>query len=111
VTIGRRLHIAIDWWRYVTTPNIWPTRWQDRLFRGHVSFGDPLNMGRGRGPSRVTIYGANAMHWAINVWVRGSYWCFHPTTRTFGGRWRWYFYISPDGTPCAATFHLGTRHE
>lgn len=70
-------------------------RWQDRILRGHIRIG------------RATIYGANAMHWAVNVRWRGTYWCFHPTTRTFGGHWRWYFYISRNATPWAATFLLG----
>jgi hypothetical protein len=56
---------------------------------------------------RTVIYGANAMHWAINVWWRGNYWCFHPSTRTFGGRWPWYFYISPDATPTRAIYGRG----
>jgi hypothetical protein len=63
-------------------------RWQDRWFRGHVSLG-PL-----------TVYGANAMHWALNLRTRWGFLCFHPTTRTFGGLWRWYLYLSRDGTPC-----------
>ena len=79
----------------MVTPNIYPSRWQDRLFRGHVRLGP------------MVVYGANAMHWAINVRWRGTYWCFHPTTRTFGGYWPWYFYVSPNGTPSKATFRLG----
>lgn len=72
-------------------------RWQDRIFTGHVSWF------RGR----VVIYGANAMHWALNVRFRGEWWCFHPTTRTFGHRWPWYFYISEDATPTTARVHWG----
>lgn len=83
------------WARYVVTPTIWPHRWQDRLFRGHVTVGP------------VTIYGANAMHWAINVWWLGHYWCVHPHTRTYGGSWPPYFYISRDGTPQTACFMVG----
>lgn len=83
------------WFDYVRTPAVFPDRWQDRLFRGHVNVGP------------VTIYGANAMHWAVNAWFRGAYWCFHPTTRTFGARWPWYFYISRDATPSSATFAIG----
>lgn len=79
-------------------------RWQDQWFTGHVSF---LRTRRD-GPARITIYGANAMHWAINVWTkRWGFVCFHPTTRTFGGRWPWYFYVSPNATPWAATFKIG----
>lgn len=85
------------WVLFVTTPNIYPNRWQDRIFTGHKTIG------------RVTVYGANAMHWAINVQARGTYWCFHWKTRTFGATWPWYFYISKDATPYEATFKLGPR--
>lgn len=92
--MGSRLRRVARWLRYVLTRNVYPARWQDRLFRGHVSLGD----------HRVTIYGANAMHWAIEVHIRGLWWCFHPTTHTFGGHWPWYFYVSPDATPQSARF-------
>jgi hypothetical protein len=95
----RKLKRVSDWLWYVTTPRSWPGRWQDRLFRGHVTwrpFGVP-----------ITIYGANAMHWAVNVQWRGEYWCFHPRTRTFGGRWPAYFYISRDATPHTARVMWG----
>lgn len=84
----------LAWVRFVMTPNVWPERWQDRVFTGHFRIG------------RVTIYGANAMHWAVNIRGRRAYWCFHPPTRTFGGRWPAYFYISPDATPQSSTFCL-----
>lgn len=84
-----------QWLSYVIEPTPWPSRWQDRLFRGHVKIG------------RVTIWGANAMHWAINVWLLGHWWCFHPSTRTYGGRWPWYFYISKDATPQNACYLVG----
>lgn len=97
----------LAWVRFVVTPNTYPERWQDRLFMGHVSF-------RFLWLWPVTIYGANAMHWAINVWFRDAYWCFHPTTSTFstkGHKWGWYFYISRDGTPSRATFALGSARR
>ena len=87
----------LRWIQFVVTPNIYPDRWQDRLFRGHVSWFN----------HRVVIYGANAMHWAINIRWRGEWWCFHPPTRTFGGRWPAYFYISKDATPQGARVSLG----
>jgi hypothetical protein len=89
----KQLRRAIAWMRFVATPNVFPSRWQDRLFRGHVT----IHLG---GTTRVVIYGANAMHWAVNVAWRGEWWCFHPRTRTFGGQWPAYFYVSPDATPC-----------
>lgn len=71
-------------------------RWQDRWFVGHVT----------RGP--ITIYGANAMHWAVNIKTRRwGHLCFHPSTKTFGGRWPWYFYASPNATPTSATLAFG----
>ena len=88
-----------EWIKYIKTPNIYPSRWQDRLFRGHVNIGP------------VTIFGANAMHWAINVRFCGAYWCFHPRTRTYGGLWRAYFYISRDATPYSAKFKLGRKWQ
>jgi len=83
------------WLKYVTTPNAFPKRWQDRLFRGHVNIGP------------VTIYGANAMHYAVNIHFRKEWICFHPRTRTFGGKWPAYFYISRDATPQSARLHFG----
>ena len=85
----------VNWLKFIVTPNIYPERWQDRVFRGNVSLGP------------ITVYGANAMHWAINIQFRGKYWCFHPRTRTFGGYWPWYFYVSYDATPQGATFRRG----
>jgi hypothetical protein len=85
----------------VVTPRVYPKRWQDRLFRGHKGF-TVLGV-------YVVVFGANAMHWAIEVDWRGTYWCFHPTTRTFGGYWPWYFYVSPDATPQEATFKLNKK--
>lgn len=73
----------------------------DRIWRGSLSLL----------AHRVVIYGANAMHWAVNVRVFGNWVCFHPTTRTFGGRWPWYFYISPDATSFRATFGFGPGYD
>jgi hypothetical protein len=88
---------VLRWLLYVVTPRTYPARWQDRLFRGHVSVGP------------VVLYGANAMHWAINVWAFGYWWCVHPRTRTFGGDWPAYFYVSRDATPTRARFRLPRR--
>ena len=85
----------IGWLRFVVTPNIYPARWQDRLMQGHIRWGP------------VVLYGANAMHWAINVKIGRNYWCAHPPTRTFGGKWPGYFYVSPDATPQKALFMAG----
>ena len=75
-------------------------RWQDEWFTGHVSLG------------RLTIYGANAMHWALNFWTRKwGYICFHPPTKTFGRKWSWYFYISRNATPGDAIWGIGPGFE
>ena len=75
-------------------------RWIDRVFTNHVSIG-----------GWFCLYGANAMHWALNVKTRWGYFCAHPTTRTFGGRWPWYVYLSPDATPTAAHWGFGPGFE
>ena len=53
----------------------------------------------------VTIFGENAMHWAIDIRTqRFGYVCFRLPLRCFGVWWPLYFYCSPDGTPTKATF-------
>lgn len=69
--------------------------WFERNLGGHVSFWG------------VTIYGFNAMHVAVNIRTRWGFICFHPTMRVFGKWWPWYFYISPDATPCNVRFGCG----
>jgi hypothetical protein len=69
----------------------------------HLSFaenflGGHLNIGP------VTIYGENAMHWAVNIRSRWGYICFRLPFRSMGRWWPLYFYVSPDATPGRATF-------
>lgn len=62
-----------------------------KRFSGHVSIGP------------ITIYGANAMHFAVNIAVRGAgYVCFKPWTYCFDYWWRPYLYMSRDATPTNA---------
>lgn len=70
-------------------------RWQDKVFTGHIAVGP------------VTAYGANAMHWALNVSTPWGYFCVHPTTHTFGGLWPWYVYMSRNATPQGAAWGFG----
>jgi len=84
----------IRWFKFVVTQNHYPKRWQDRLLRGHLHLGP------------ITLYGANAMHWALQIKTPWGFICAHPRTRTFGGNWPAYFYVSPDATPQSATFTL-----
>jgi len=72
----------------------------ERHFGGSVSF---TAFGK-----RVTIYGWNAMHIAIDIrWTRHKFICFHPTFKMFGVWWPWYLYTSPDATPCNAYWGIG----
>ena len=78
--------------------------WFENFMGGHISF------------FGVTIYGANAMRWAVNIRTkRWGYICFtlpvmaRYITNSRGQRlWNWYFYLSPNGTPWASTFYRGS---
>jgi len=61
-------------------------------------FGEHVNVGP------ITIYGENAMHWAVNINSRWGYICFRLPLRCFGAWWPLYFYVSDDATPCSAKF-------
>lgn len=52
----------------------------------------------------ITLYGENAMHWAVNIKTRWGYVCFRLPLKCFGRWWPLYFYVSPDATPHEATF-------
>mgnify|MGYP001591708353 FL=1 len=67
--------------------------WIENHLGGHVSLGP------------VTIYGENAMHWAVNIKTQRWGWiCFRLPFWCFGRLWTLYFYCSPDATPTRATF-------
>lgn len=70
--------------------------WVERYLGGHFCVGP------------FTVYGANAMHWAVNIYTRRwGYVCFRLPLRCFGRWWPLYFYVSPNATPWAATFMIG----
>ena len=75
-------------WRY---PNL--SFWEN-FFGGYITIGP------------VTIYGENAMHWAVNIKTKRGYFCFSLPFRCFGVRWPQYCYLSPNGTPQ----HPETKH-
>lgn len=70
-------------------------RWQDRIMPGHITIGP------------VTLYGANAMHWTLEVSTPWGFLCAHPTTHTFGGKWPWKVFLSPDATPMSRRWGFG----
>jgi hypothetical protein len=73
------------------------TNWIERKLGGHVNlFG-----------KRVTIYGANAMHWGVNISTRRGYVCFRLPLPCFGRWWPLHLYVSPNATPWGATWGIG----
>lgn len=79
-----------------------PKDWRKHLPFWQRHFGGHVNLGP------VTIYGENAMHWAINIKTkRWGYVCFRLPVRCFGCWWPLYWYCSPDATPQSATFLMG----
>ena len=76
-----------------------------------LSFAENFLGGR-RNIDKITIYGENAMHWAVNMRTRRWGWvCFRLPVRCFGRWWPLYFYCSPNATPKNATFWLFGRKE
>jgi len=69
-------------------------RVRDRIFTGHVTVGP------------VTFYGANAMHYAVNIRTPWGWLCARPTTNQSGRR-PWYLYLSPNATPQARVWGVG----
>lgn len=73
----------------------------DNLLNGHISIG-----------KRITIYGRNSMHWAVNIRTkRFGYICFRLPFTCFGKWFPLYFYFSPNATPWAATFMIGKAYD
>jgi len=69
--------------------------WWENFMSGHITIG------------RITIYGENAMHWAVNIKLRKTYMCFRLPLKCFGEWMPLYLYFSKDGTPNKATFKIG----
>ncbi len=69
--------------------------WWENFMSGHLTIG------------RVTIYGENPMHWAVNIKLKKTYMCFRLPFRCFG-KWKpLYLYFSVDGTPSKASWKIG----
>lgn len=78
--------------------------WWENFMGGHINIGP------------ITIFGANAMNWTVNITTkRWGHICFTLPVLARWQRWRHddkkkyrgYFYISPNGTPQASTFYYG----
>lgn len=68
----------------------------DRFLGGHFSIG------------RLTVYGHNAMHWAVNYRTeRWGWMCLRLPLPSQGGFRPLYFYASPNATPWASTIYKG----
>lgn len=63
----------------------------ENFLGGHVDIGP------------VTIFGENAMHWAVVTRTRWGYLSFRLPVRCFGCWWPMYCFLSPNGTPGDAT--------
>ena len=75
-------------------------RWLERHLGGHISF-NIFSI-------HICLYGFNAMHVALNIYVPRLGWvCFHPGIHFYKRHWPWKFYISPNGTPWASTIAIG----
>lgn len=69
----------------------------ENFLGGHINIG------------KITIYGENAMHWGICIKTKTfGYICFRLPLRCFGCWWHLYFYVSPNATPWASTFYIGS---
>ena len=67
--------------------------WWDNFASGHWTVGP------------VTLFGANAMNWTFQIKTkRWGYICIRLLNRRLG----WYIYASPNGTPWACTFYIGS---
>jgi len=75
--------------------------WWENFMSGHINIG-----------KRITIYGENAMHWAINIRTKKyGVICFTLPVRTFGKYWGCHIYFSPNGTPWASTYYKSIWKE
>ena len=64
----------------------------ENFLGGHVTIGP------------VTIFGENAMHWAVVIDMGKDYLSFRLPLRCDGRWWPLYCFRSPDGTPTQATW-------
>lgn len=72
--------------------------WTENFMSGHLTLG------------KISIFGDNAMHWSVNITTKKwGYLCFTlPTLSRILKRKKWYLYCSPNATPWASTFYIGS---
>jgi hypothetical protein len=74
--------------------------WWENFMSGHISIGS------------LSIFGENAMHWAIELHTKKyGYICFTPPLKCFGKYQGCHLYFSPNGTPWAATYYKSLWKE
>jgi len=72
--------------------------WLENFMSGHVNLW------------KITIYGENAMNWAVNIRIGKGHLCFTlPTWRRVIKKDGWYVYFSPDATPTASLWKYSTK--
>lgn len=87
-------------WTEYSGPKYQIRKWLEKHLGGHITIKF--------GWYRLTIYGFNAMHVALELNThRWGYVCFHPPLQILGWDWPWYFYVSPNATPSCSTFAIG----
>lgn len=66
----------------------------ENFFGGHISIGN------------ITIFGENAMHWAVQISTKKyGVICITLPIRSFGEYRGCHIYFSPNGTPWASTYY------
>ena len=75
--------------------------WCENFLGGHINLG-----------KRITIYGENAMNWAVNISTKKGWLCFTlPTWRRILHKDQWYIYLSPNGTPTKAIWAYYSKNQ
>lgn len=78
-----------------TRLDLWQMKFFHKILGGHICLGP------------VTIYGLNAMQWGVSIRTKKGFIRFRLPLPCFFTFPPLYFYISPNGTPWAATYIIG----
>ncbi len=75
--------------------------WFDNFMSGHLNL-----------TKHITIFGQNAMHWSMTIYDTkwGHLHIDLPTWSRLTGKRTWCAYASPNGTPWACTWYIGTSN-